>query len=165
MNFPHRFRQLALLVCIAAAPVSFAQTPRYTITSVAYAGDMPRNAVVDTNSGLTWRRCAEGQVWNGNTCTGIALTYTYQAALARATSQAPWRLPNRYELFSIVDKSVKNPAIDSTAFPATSASYFWSSSPGGENPTLAWVVGFSGGDSSYAARTDTYPVRLMGWLR
>ena len=90
--------------------------------------------VTDTKTGLIWRRCAEGMTANAGTCTGTASSFTHEDALTRAGTQAAatgmaWRLPNVKELFSIVDKSRLNPAIDTTAFPATPANEFWSSSP------------------------------------
>jgi hypothetical protein len=142
-----------------------------------YATSTDGTEVTDQKTGLTWRRCAEGMVLSGGTCTGTASTFTYKAALQQATSQASstgvaWRLPNIRELVSIVDKTRSNPAIDSTAFPSTPSSWFWSASTyaddpsvrdlqdadskkmidlvvglnqsfGGSNSTVVWVVGFN----------------------
>lgn len=33
--------------------------------------------VTDTRHGLIWKRCAEGQTWDGSTCTGDAVTYNW----------------------------------------------------------------------------------------
>ena len=46
-----------------------------------------------------------------------------------------WRLPTIIELVSIVDLGQANPSINGTAFPATPASAFWSSSPLAGSPT------------------------------
>jgi hypothetical protein len=44
--------------------------------------------VLDTATGLVWRRCAEGQAWTGSTCGGTPVTLTWQAALDHAKQQA-----------------------------------------------------------------------------
>jgi hypothetical protein len=122
--------------------------------------------VTDQKTGLIWRRCAEGLLWNGSTCTGTALTFTHESALARAKevsglTAVAWRLPNIKELASIADKSLSNPAIDATAFPATPANVFWSASPYIGYPAYAWNVYFLNGYVNYYSRTNTYYVRLV----
>lgn len=125
--------------------------------------------VTDTATGLIWRRCAEGQTWEAaaTTCTGTASTFTHQAALQRAASQATatgisWRLPNVKELSSIADKTRQNPAIDSTAFPATPSYFFWSASPYVGYAYYAWYVNFGNGYVYYGYRRYGYShVRLV----
>jgi hypothetical protein len=124
--------------------------------------------VADSKTTLTWKRCAEGMTWDGTSCTGSATTFTHDQALQQATNQAGagWRLPNVKELSSIVDKNSINPAIDSTSFPATPASLFWSSSPFVTLPSSAWVVDFGvgvvGGTSNNRNGTlHPYFVRLV----
>jgi Protein of unknown function (DUF1566) len=122
--------------------------------------------VTDTKTGLVWRRCAEGMTAIGGTCTGTASTFTHEAALTRASTQATansvaWRLPNVKELSSIADKSRSNPAIDTAAFPATPANLFWSSSPYVGYADVAWVVVFYDGYVSGGYRNLTLYVRLV----
>jgi Protein of unknown function (DUF1566) len=122
--------------------------------------------VTDTKTGLIWRRCAEGMIASAGTCTGTASTFTHEAALTRASTQATatgvaWRLPNVKELSSIADKSRSNPAIDTTAFPATPASYFWSSSPYVGDAGYAWGVGFGSGYVYGNGRNSSGYVRLV----
>lgn len=124
--------------------------------------------VTDQKTGLIWRRCSEGMNWDGATCAGTALTFTHEAALQHAATQAnstgvAWRLPNVKELSSIADRSRSNPAIDPTAFPATPAISFWSASP---KPYLgisdyAWRVNFISGTVYGVYRVDSYSVRLV----
>jgi hypothetical protein len=122
--------------------------------------------VTDTNTGLIWRRCAEGMTWDGiNTCTGTASVFTHEAALQRAMAQAnssgvAWRLPNVKELASITDKSL-NPTFDSTVFPATPTGIFWSSSPFVSATGYAWVVDFNAGGIGGTARNSYYSMRLV----
>jgi hypothetical protein len=86
----------------------------------------------------------------------------FQQPLAQASSTgAAWRLPNVKELSSIADKSLSNPAIDSTAFPATPASWFWSASPYVGFSNYAWVVYFYNGYVYFSLRSLSYYVRLV----
>ncbi len=124
--------------------------------------------VTDTKTGLVWRRCAEGMTTSGGTCTGTASTFTHDAALTRASTQATatatgvaWRLPNVKELSSIADKSRSNPAIDTAAFPATPASWFWSSSPYVGFAGSAWYVNFNDGYVGGSYRDYAFYVRLV----
>jgi hypothetical protein len=122
--------------------------------------------VTDTKTGLIWRRCAEGMTASGGTCTGTASTFSHEAALIRARSQTiatsvAWRLPNVKELSSIADKIRSNPEIYTTAFPATPANAFWSSSPYVSNAILAWVIDFSDGSVSDGYRYSIGYVRLV----
>jgi hypothetical protein len=124
--------------------------------------------VTDSATGLIWRRCAEGLVWDTatTTCTGTASTFSHELALTRARTEAiatgiAWRLPNVKELSSIVDISLSNPAIDATAFPATPADAFWSASPYVGIPSCAWIVYFINGSVGYNSRTSSSEVRLV----
>ena len=134
--------------------------PRYTVSADV-------QGVTDSQTKLIWRRCVEGMVFSGGSCTGTAITFTHEAALRQAADQASitgvaWRLPNIKELSSIADKSLSNPAIDSTVFPATPSGWFKSSSPNVGSSLSAWNVDFSSGmvfNSSY--RYDSGYVRLV----
>ena len=121
--------------------------------------------VTDTKTGLIWRRCAEGMTASGGTCTGAASPFTHEAALTRASAQAataavPWRLPNVKELSSISDRNRFNPAIDTAAFPATPANWFWSSSPYVGYAGAAWYVNF---DNGFVYISDL--VNFSGYVR
>ena len=110
-------------------------------------------------TGLVWKRCAEGQTWDGttSTCTGSAAGYSWAQALTRAedvngggagtqnATQTDWRLPNINELTSITELGCFNPSINTTQFPNASASYFWSGSPFAGSSDYAWFVGFGDG--------------------
>jgi len=128
---------LTTAAMLLAAPTAHSQT-RYTYSA---AGD----EVTDSKTGLTWRRCSEGQTWSGGTCTGTATTYTHEGALAQAKTQTGWRLPNVKELASLVDKTRTSPAIDTTAFPAAPSNGYWSSTPYAGNSGVAWFVDFYNG--------------------
>lgn len=48
--------------------------------------------VKDHRTGPVWRRCAEGQRWDGTHCAGEALLMPHLVAIAHAASQPGWRL-------------------------------------------------------------------------
>jgi hypothetical protein len=136
-----------------------------TAAAQRYALSADGAEVTDQKTGLIWRRCAEGMRWDGANCTGMAATYTHEAALQQAASQASntgiaWRLPNKNELASLADKSRPRPAID-PAFPATPADYFWSASPYVGSSASAWYVYFDDGDVNGSYRGLTCYVRLV----
>lgn len=118
--------------------------------------------VKDNRTGLVWRRCSEGQILSVNTCTGSSATYTHAAALANAQKQSGWRLPNVKELAGLADKGCANPAIDSSAFPNTPSTAYWTSSPYVGRSGDVWNVSFyDGGVDNDGPRETIKAVRLV----
>lgn len=118
--------------------------------------------VTDNKSDMTWRRCGAGQSWSGTTCTGTALTYTHEAALAYAKTQTGWRLPNVKELSSIVNRTPGSAGVDVVAFPGGATGCNWTSTPNASDPASAWQVEL-GGNRFVATYPRTYAcaVRLV----
>lgn len=120
-------------------------------------------------TGLIWKRCAEGQTWDGTTCQGTASSYIWQQAFQQADAvnavsyagQTDWRVPNINELKSITEMGCYNPSINLTQFPATPESYFWSGSPLAGSSYYAWVVSFGVGLDQWYGRNYAYQVRLV----
>ena len=122
--------------------------------------------VTDSRTGLIWRRCAEGMVFKGKTCTGQAAFLSAPDAAVRAKAAsapgAEWRLPILKELSSIVsarEADVDKAAIDPNAFPATPIARFWTASSTG--PGYFTFVGFSDGSAGEAPRATAAAVRLV----
>ena len=137
-----------------------------TAASDRYSVDSSNEVVTDNHTGLMWKLCSEGQ--SGSDCaTGSEQTYTWQGALQQAQNSAfagydDWRLPSIKELLTLVETCRTNPSINTEIFPATRASYFWSSSPYALNSVLAWRVDFGHGYSfHYGYRDNNYYVRLV----
>lgn len=121
--------------------------------------------VIDTKTSLIWRRCAEGMVWTGVTCSGTAAAYTHTHALLRAGSEASlsakaWRLPNVRELNSLIDRIHPGQIIDVVAFPAVPANDFWSSTPYAADASGARHVGYPSSGFMHR-RSSNYAVRLV----
>lgn len=128
------------------------------------AGD----TVTDQSTGLVWKKCSEGQ--SGAACTGDATSVSWSDALKAAQNAnagsgfggfTDWRLPNRAELASLLERKCADPAIDTAAFPGTPGQRYWSSSPNVRNAAMSWMVDFNGGDVFPLLKTSTMHVRLV----
>ena len=132
--------------------------PRYAISADG-------QEVTDHHTRLIWRQCAEGMVFKGGTCRGVATAFMHESAMQLPATPADkasgWRLPNVKELASITDKSRSDPAIDPAAFPATPPNWFWSASPYVGNPHYTWGVNFQSGAVNQPNRLNTFYVRLV----
>ncbi len=117
-------------------------------------------------TGLTWKRCAEGQTWywdsgaQAGSCTETEDYYDWSGTLSRATTDG-WRLPNLKELQSIVEKRNWNPAINATVFPNTPATIFWSASPVSPDAYRAWLVSFFSANDVALFKVNVHAVRLV----
>jgi hypothetical protein len=91
---------------------------------------------------------------------------TWEAAISYCegltfTGHGDWRLPNVRELQTLVDYSRYGPAIDSSLFPGTDSSYYWSSTSGGYFASNAWYVYFLDGYVGNYYKTSSYYVRCV----
>ena len=125
--------------------------------------------VTDTETEITWMRCAMGQKWDGKTCTGKAHKYSWQEAkdaVAELNSDTfgepgSWRLPYVPELASIVERQCFEPRVNLIVFPATPSKAFWSGMEKKGNPEQAYAIDFGRGAVSSSQKTYAGPVRLM----
>ncbi|MFI3136278.1 MAG: DUF1566 domain-containing protein [Methylococcaceae bacterium] len=109
-------------------------------TPTAQFADNRNGTVTDTKTGLMWKRCSEGQLWDDVTsmCVSRYAYYSWQTALQRAQDTnvrggfaglVGWRVPNSKELGSLVEEQCYSPAINLAVFPGTPENgFFWSSS-------------------------------------
>ena len=100
-----------------------------------------QKVVLDNNTGLIWQQRfpTDNYKWDA------AVSYCNSLSYA---GYSDWRLPTPQELLTIVDNSRYNPAIDTTYFPNTPSSYFWSSSTRSDITDYAWYVNFYYGNVS-----------------
>ncbi len=151
-------RGLCVRLVHGGSPYTPETTPTHDFTL-----DDVNGTAYHQKTGLTWKRCAEGQIWDSvnKTCTGTATRYTWSAALSLASGG--WRLPSIKELNSIVEKHNYNPAINATVFPNTSSSSLyavWSASPFSIY-SRARYVDFYHGYNNYGYMQLSYAVRLV----
>ena len=164
-----RFRPLgAVLLLALACAAQAAQTCRNDIRATAPDGrftDHGNGTVSDSATGLVWKQCAEGL--SGAGCaTGTASAFTWPQALQRAADasfagQTDWRLPNKNELESLVERRCYGPAINARFFPNTPSNWFWSSSPYAYGSGYAWIVAFGYGDVYGYGKDYDFHVRLV----
>lgn len=165
-------KKLTLLTALCLTlSVNAAQTCKSTIAASTPDSRFTTTAdtVTDTQTGLIWMRCSLGQ--SGSDCsTGSVATYTWEAALQAPAAvnagsgtfgQSDWRLPNIKELASIVETRCYNPAINTTIFPNTVSSSYWSSSPYAYDSNDAWGVYFYYGYDNRYYKGNSHYVRLV----
>lgn len=145
---------LALLASLSACTQARTAEARFTVSANGAE-------VFDAKTGLTWQRCILGQTWKDGTCNGSASKQSHKQAMTLAKAKDGWRLPTVKELATLVDTGLGTPAIDTTAFPATPATWFCTSSPYLGSANLAWYVDFGHGNSSPLNHEQRHPIRLV----
>jgi hypothetical protein len=114
---------------------TFGEDADYTINPPAYTVN-GNGTVTDQVTGLMWQRGDGGEMTYAN-----AITYCATVALG---GYADWQLPDPYQLYGLLNHD-HNPALNSTAFPPTSAEYWWSANAQVNDSTHVWVVNAGGG--------------------
>ena len=113
----------------------------------------------DNVTGLVWSLQTQTASWN--TATGASYPNAGHNTPSRCGYSTGWRLPTRRELLSIVHRGQSNPAIDSTYFPATQSSRYWTSDTHAPDPASAWNVDFYDGYANANGKTSNNFVRLV----
>lgn len=155
---------------VAAAALLFLSSvaPAAPTTPTADFTDNDDGTVTHKITGLTWKRCAEGQGWTGTTCTGSAAVYTWADASGLTSTFAgasDWRLPLSEELESIVERDAINPSINAEIFPVAPAASFWSSTEYAGVKDNLRAVSFLAGNNFALVKSGSAGVRLVrgGW--
>lgn len=137
---------------------SAASTPSFTVYSRTGS-----SVTVDNRTGLMWVTSPNDAGMSGTYTWGNAIT-ACESLIGGAGTYAgysDWRLPNIKELVSIVDYGRQNPAINTTYFPNTQNSYYWSSTTYVPLTTLAWFVYFNYGGMNGDVKTIANYVRCV----
>jgi hypothetical protein len=148
-------RFLSVIAIIAVTLPTSADANAPTGQYVVTAGGTGNGTVYDTKSKLTWQQTTPSTTYTW------ANAKTYCTGVGASLGGTGWRLPTLKELQTIVDYSQSNPSIDSTFFPSTPGSAFWSSSQMAGSSSLAWLVHFNLGDSFNYDVSYTYAVRCV----
>jgi hypothetical protein len=151
-----------------SAPTNDAKTvePGWSRINGRYLGK--GDEVFDEKTRLVWKRCAEGMKWTGEACEGTALRLGAGAAFVRAQNIAKeagigWRLPDREELITLVDKSAVSAKINSSVFPGTPAFFFWIANPSAQFFAIerTSALNFDNGFDALMANSSPMHVRLV----
>ncbi|MCP4752511.1 MAG: DUF1566 domain-containing protein, partial [Proteobacteria bacterium] len=134
-----------------------AQDGSYTINPPDYTVNGADDTVIDNITGLIWQR-------QGDETQPSKLEASIHCDNLSLAGHSDWRLPDVWELASILDYGNHHPVIDSDVFPLSdylSSLNFWSSTDGTRG---GWKVGFGNGAVSDNV-DDTEYVRCVrgGW--
>lgn len=146
------------------APALLAQCSHpgfFEVITVAYPADAPSNAVLDKRTGLQWRRCEEGQHWDGARCQGSGWQLSHEQALKHTGTLGLWGLPDVKQLGSLPSRGCRFPALDGPVYATGELSrHYWSSTPLASSPHDAWRLEVDTGRVMYAQRDKPAALRL-----
>ena len=172
-----RFGGLLALSLGLASLTAVAQTCNPYVSAAAPNGrytDPGDGTIVDTRTGLMWKKCSEGSNWDGTSgsCSGSAAKFSWSEALQRANNvnvgsageklgHNDWRLPNIKELASLVERKCYDPAVNAAFILNTQSDNYWSSSPFDTSSTAAWAIDFNSGIVNNGNQTNLRYMRLV----
>jgi len=115
-----------------------------------------------TPTGLVWKKCSEGQLWSGGSCSGAMTSLNWNSTslltgFSTFAGQNDWRVPTREELLTLVDYSTFSPAINTGVFPNIYGGLYWSAS----KATNGGVVNFTDGIADISNVVNPHPVVLV----
>ena len=115
---------------------TFGEDADYPKNPLSYTGNGD-GTVSDNVTGLMWQQADGGEMtWEA--------AAAYAAGLALGGHQ-DWRLPTAHEAYSIMKHGAINPALDTAAFSASAAEYWWTRDVLASDATRVWVTNAGGG--------------------
>jgi hypothetical protein len=122
---------------------------------------------LDQKTGLTWKRCSLGLVWDGKHGCAGALRFASldEAAEAAKAEGADWHVPSGPELESIIDPACGTPVVDKAVFPDIRAdedgrAEYWTTNPVGA-ASLIYFFDFMAGSADGHSRGFKLAVRFV----
>ena len=122
---------------------------------------------VDRRTGLTWKRCSLGLVWEGKRgCVGEIKFASLDQAMQIAEAEGPgWHVPSGPELESIIDVGCGKPVVDTAVFPDIRADEggtagYWTTNPVGA-ANLIYYFDFMTGAADGHSRGFQLAVRFV----
>lgn len=168
------YRKLSAIVCstLLSAAVAHAEcSPTIPRSTAGHFVDNGNGTVTDTTTGLQWKKCSEGQIYDAEAgiCSGTPLGLTWQEGLQHAeqlrqqayAGRTDWRIPNIKELESIADEGCYQPAIATTYFPGTRSDWYWSATPVRATGTDVRAINFATASDS----NPGIPKQAIGYVR
>ena len=141
------------ITCPAKGKTYYGQDAQYHGPVMAYR-DNNDGTVSDLNTRLMWQQSDDGEERNWQQ----ACDYCADLDLA---GYSDWRIPTKFELYSIVDLGRYIPSINTDYFLDCKDSMYWSGSTGAGGGANAWGVDFGGGGVYDGYKTIGFPVRCV----
>jgi hypothetical protein len=121
--------------------------------------------VRDNVTGLEWQGCLAG-VWGTSCDRGKVKVVPWNDAVEycdklRWLGYEDWRLPDPYELSSVIDSGRHSPTLDPTIFPGGPLLELWSLSSFAGESNHAWRVSFERGGVSYDLKGNRNQLRCV----
>lgn len=167
MRFVSRIAVL-VLCCVVTLANAETESP-YREVSGSQGGE-----VLDTRTGLVWKRCLIGKVWDAAAakCTGASADMPWDTLVAFVkklprSGGNDWRLPSPFELMSIVDfvcydrAGCKTTSMDPKWLGDPDAAFLWSDAGYARMPDYAWGIRGKRGELSYELKNDPFQARLV----
>ncbi|MBL0707905.1 MAG: DUF1566 domain-containing protein [Sulfurimonas sp.] len=109
-------------------------------------------------------KATDGLIWQDNEkAKSTKLNWEDAKGYCRDLSlggKSDWRLPNYYELLSLLDYNKHSPAVID-GIKNIASSYYWSSSADVSDSSSAWIVNFNSGYTSNYSKSGKYYVRCV----
>jgi Protein of unknown function (DUF1566) len=139
------------IACPVPGKPFYGQDAQYQETTPSYQTN-GNQTVSDTHTGLMWDNSNMDlqRTWED------AISYCQDLDFAGKTD---WRLPNKFELESIVDYGRSYPAMNPVF--NYQSSFYWSTTPHMPNPVYAWSVFCPDGADHWVHKSNTYNVRCV----
>ena len=105
--------------------------------------DNANGSVTDNLTGLTWLKdanCFGSQTWDNALAKANTLA-SGACSLGDGSEAGDWHLPNKNELWSLVDYGHSSPSLPAGhPFTSVQSSYYWSGSTYADSTNFAWFV-------------------------